>query len=148
MAHRRRAAVDSGLYGRLLQRLALALEEADSASRLGQAVPHELELSGLSAAELQLIHAYLDRDLNWLQGWHAAAQELALLQQQAPQVAKSARMGSRTEPVARSGQTSSTPLSSLRCALCAAPVVWLPGLGAQACSACGSQLFRAEPPVR
>ena len=73
MAHRRRAAVDSGLYGRLLQRLALALEEVDSASRLGQAVPHELELSGLSAAELQLIHAYLDRDLNWLQGWHAVA---------------------------------------------------------------------------
>ena len=29
MAHRRRAAVDSGLYGRLLQRLALALEEID-----------------------------------------------------------------------------------------------------------------------
>lgn len=27
MAHKRRAAVDSGLYGRLLQRLALALEE-------------------------------------------------------------------------------------------------------------------------
>lgn len=147
MAHRQRAAVDSGLYGRLLRRLALALEEADSASRLGQTVPHELELSGLSVAELRLIHAYLDRDLNWLQGWHAAAQELALLQQQAPRVAKSARMGSRTEPVARSSHSSSA-LSSLRCALCAAPVVWLPRLGAQACSACGSQLFRADPPVR
>ena len=148
MAHRRRAAVDSGLYGRLLQRLALALEEVDSASRLGQAVPHELELSGLSAAELQLIHAYLDRDLNWLQGWHAAAQELALLQQQAPRVAKSARMGSRSEPLARSSQSPQVPASSLCCALCAAPVAWLPGLGVQACSAGGSQLFRAEPPVR
>ncbi|OYT95167.1 MAG: hypothetical protein CFE49_14255 [Pseudomonas sp. PGPPP3] len=147
MAHRQRAAVDSGLYGRLLRRLALALEEADSASRLGQTVPHELELSGLSVAELRLIHAYLDRDLNWLQGWHAAAQELALLQQQAPRVAKSARMGSRTELVARSSHSSSA-LSSLCCALCAAPVVWLPGLGAQACSACGSQLFRTDPPVR
>lgn len=144
MAHKRRAAVDSGLYGRLLQRLALALEEADSASRLGQTVPHELELSGLSAAELQLIHAYLDRDLNWLQGWHAAAQELALLQQQAPQVAKSLRMGSRGQPSGRQ----QAPAAALCCAVCAAPVSWLPGLGAQACSACGSALFRAVAPLR
>ena len=74
--------------------------------------------------------------------WH-----LALLQQQAPRVAKSARMGSRSEPLARSSQSQQVPPSSLCCALCAAPVAWLPGLGVQACSACGSQLFRAEPPV-
>ena len=144
MAHEPRAAVDSGLYGRLLQRLALALEEADSAGRLGQALPHELELRGLSAAELQLIHAYLDRDLNWLRGWHTAAQELALLQQQVPRVAKSARLGSRAKPLGRIDRTS-VESSSLCCALCAAPVMWLPSLGAQACGACGSQLFRATP---
>ncbi len=141
MAHRQRAEMDSGLYGRLLQRLALALEEADSAGRLGQAVPHDLELCGLSAAELQLIHAYLDRDLNWLQGWHTAAQELALLQQQVPRVAKSVRLGRRAEPLERA-RVSLEP-SSLCCALCAAPVAWLPNVGAQACAACGSQLFRA-----
>lgn len=144
MAHEQRVALGSGLYSRLLQRLALALEEADSASRLGQTVPHELELRGLSAAELQLIHAYLDRDLNWLRGWHTAAQELVLLQQQVPRVAKSARLGSRAEPVGRTGRTS-VDSSSLCCALCAAPVTWLPSLGAQACGACGSQLFRAVP---
>ena len=77
----------------------------------------------------------------------AQHRQLALLQQQAPRVAKSARMGSRSEPVARSSQSPQVPPSSLCCALCATPVAWLPGLGVQACSACGSQLFRTEPPV-
>ena len=79
MAESRRAEVGGGLYERLLQRLALALQEADTATRLHQAPPDELELSGLTPAELELIRAYLDRDLNWLRGWHAAAEELALI---------------------------------------------------------------------
>lgn len=134
MAHKRRAEADSGLYGRLLQRLALALEEAESAARLGQAVPHELELRGLSAAELQLIQAYLQRDLNWLQGWHAAAQQLAALQQ---------------SPAARAVEAA-LPLAApedhlaLCCALCNTRVA--PGV--QACGACGGQLFRPLKPSR
>lgn len=63
---------------RLLQRLALALDEADTAERLRDEHPTELELRGLSEAEMGLIRAYLDQDLHWLRGWHAAAEELAL----------------------------------------------------------------------
>ena len=74
MAELRRAEIEGGLYERLLQRLALALEEADTATRLRDAPPDELELRGLTPAELELIRAYLDRDLNWLRGWHAAAE--------------------------------------------------------------------------
>lgn len=61
MAESRRAEVGGGLYERLLQRLALALQEADTATRLHQAPPDELELSGLTPAELELIRAYGSR---------------------------------------------------------------------------------------
>ncbi len=84
MAELRRAEAGGGRYARLLPRLALALEEADSASRLHDLPPSELELRGLTPAELELIRAYLDRDLNWLRGWHAAAEELALIEQMPP----------------------------------------------------------------
>ena len=90
MAVARQAERGDGLYGRLLQRLALALEEADTASRLHAEPLRELELDGLSPAELELIRAYLNRDLHWLRGWHAAAEELALIQRQALRSGKAA----------------------------------------------------------
>ncbi len=56
MAELQRASVTGGgLYERLLQRLALALDEADTAERLRDEHPTELELRGLSEAEMGLI---------------------------------------------------------------------------------------------
>jgi hypothetical protein len=131
----------SGLYERLLQRLALALEEADTASRLHAEPRRELELDGLSQAELELIHAYLNRDLHWLRGWHAAAEELALIQRQplrGVKPAASRRVG-KVKPMMKRRQT-------LCCALCGASVSWHRGQDAQACQACGSKLFRSGNP--
>ena len=128
MAESRRAEVGGGLYERLLQRLALALQEADTATRLHQAPPDELELSGLTPAELELIHAYLDRDLNWLRGWHAAAEELALIEQLP-----------RGKPMIKKRQ-------QLCCALCGTVARVQRGEGVLRCSACGSKLFRAGQP--
>ena len=131
----------SGLYERLLQRLALALEEADTASRLQAEPRRELELDGLSQAELELIHAYLNRDLHWLRGWHAAAEELALIQRQplrGVKPAASRRVG-KVKPMMKRRQ-------ALCCALCGASVSWHRGQDAQACHACGSKLFRSGNP--
>jgi hypothetical protein len=139
-----------GLYGRLLQRLALALDEADNASRkpVDSSQEHELELSGLSPAELQLVRAYLDQDLSWLQGWHAAAQELALLEQQSVAVARPGR--SSIKPLHKA-PVRLNPLLKRRqqlcCALCGTAANWLHGQGVQACGSCGSQLFRAGSPL-
>lgn len=56
MAELQRASVTGGgLYERLLQRLALALDEADTAERLRDEHPTELELRGLSEAEMGLM---------------------------------------------------------------------------------------------
>lgn len=131
----------SGLYERLLQRLALALEEADTASRLHAEPRRELELDGLSQAELELIHAYLNRDLHWLRGWHAAAEELALIQRQplrGVKPAASRRVG-KVKPMMKRRQ-------ALCCALCGTSVSWHRGQDAQACQACGSKLFRSGNP--
>ncbi len=144
MVELRRTEGQSGLYGRLLERLALALDEADNVTRQTAKTTHELELSGLSPAELQLVRAYLNQDMSWLQGWHAAAQELALLEQQSAKQAKPARSSIR--PLHK-GAPRVNPLLKRRqqlcCALCGANAIWLRGQGVQACSACGSQLFRA-----
>ncbi len=117
-----------GVYERLLQRLALALDEADSLRGLSDVAPSELELRDLTAAELQLIRAYLERDMSWLRGWHAAAAELAQISR------ASAGMPS---PLAHG------PRLVLCCALCGTLAGWQSGNGVQACKACGSQLFRA-----
>ncbi|VXC81090.1 conserved hypothetical protein [Pseudomonas sp. 8Z] len=131
----------SSLYERLLQRLALALEEAETASRLHAEPRHDLELDGLSTAELELIHAYLNHDLQWLRGWHAAAEELALIQRQPLRAAK---------PVGGVRVTKPKPLikrrQALCCALCGTAVSWHRGQDAQACLACGSKLFRSGNP--
>ncbi|MDO9322076.1 MAG: hypothetical protein Q7U01_10635 [Pseudomonas sp.] len=147
MVELRRTEVPEGLYGRLLQRLALALDEADSISRKPVETGHELELSGLSPAELQLVRAYLDQDLSWLQGWHAAAQELALLEQQS---AQAARLGRSSIKPPHKAPVRLNPLLKRRqqlcCALCGTAANWLHGSGVQACGSCGSQLFRAGSP--
>ncbi len=144
MVELRRAESQGGLYGRLLERLALALDEADSAAGPATTAIDELELSGLSPAELQLVRAYLNQDMSWLQGWHAAAQELALLEQQSSKRAKPARSSIR--PLHKDAPRVNPLLKrrqQLCCALCGANAIWLRGQGVQACSACGSQLFRA-----
>ena len=143
MKRSRTETADAGPYGHLLQRLALALEEADSAVRMHAAPPAELELSGLTPAELALIRAYVERDLPWLRGWHAAAEELV-------QVDNSS---SRAEPANRLPVKAleRRPLLARRrqllcCAICGAAADWKSGLGVQACKTCGSQLFRAGNP--
>jgi hypothetical protein len=147
MAESRRAEVGGGLYERLLQRLALALQEADTATRLHQAPPDELELSGLTPAELELIHAYLDRDLNWLRGWHAAAEELALIEQLPAASKPVSKLPARaaSKPVPR-GKPMIKKRQQLCCALCGTVAQVQRGEGVLPCSACGSKLFRAGQP--
>ncbi|UVE17180.1 hypothetical protein NVV93_16580 [Pseudomonas sp. LS44] len=147
MSELRRAEGGGGLYERLLHRLALALDEADSAERLRNESPGELELQGLSPAEVELIQAYMAHDLRWLSGWHAAAEELALIERKPLRPAKSLRNGQhptirvpgRVKPLARRHQC-------LSCALCGTPADWRPGQGIRGCAVCGSRLFRASSP--
>ena len=147
MAELRRAEVGGGLYDRLLQRLALALQEADTATRLHQAPPDELELSGLTPAELELIRAYLDRDLNWLRGWHAAAEELALIEQLPAASKPVSKLPARaaSKPLPR-GKPMIKKRQQLCCALCGTVARVQRGEGVLPCSACGSKLFRAGQP--
>ena len=60
-------------YAQLLLRLSVALAEADSVAHLGDEPPGEMDVRGLSAAELALITAYLARNQDWLKDWHATA---------------------------------------------------------------------------
>ncbi|GAC1034659.1 hypothetical protein thsps21_54880 [Pseudomonas sp. No.21] len=146
MGEMRRAESASGLYERLLHRLALALDEADTAIRLRDEDPRELELKGLSPAELELIRAYLDNDLHWLRGWHAAAEELALIEQQ-PAKSKLTRTAAKTPAASpRVAKPLFKRRQQLVCALCGAAASWQRGQGVQACPACGSQLFRTGNP--
>lgn len=146
MAELRRTGTSGGLYERLLQRLALALDEADSLSGLSAEPPLELELRDLTAAEMELIRAYLNRDLNWLRGWHAAAQEMAQIEQlPAPRKvgrtahAALAQLPSKVKPLLKRRV-------QLCCALCGTLAGWQAGHGVKACKTCGSQLFRASNP--
>lgn len=152
MVESRRSEPAGGLYERLLQRLALALDEAESARRLRDVEPQLVELKGLTNAEMELIQAYLERDLHWLQGWHAAAAELEQLEHQSLRQARSAGVrGSGKQPRPAPGKL--TPLKpglkrrqQLCCAMCGTQVPWLRGQGVTPCPACGSQLFRASTP--
>ncbi|MFC5697809.1 hypothetical protein ACFPU0_19890 [Pseudomonas sp. GCM10022186] len=143
MAELRRTDSGNGLYERLLHRLALALDEADTAVRLRDEEPRELELKGLTPAEMELIRAYLDRDMRWLRGWHAAAEELAAIEE-LPR--RSARVERGPD---RSFALKSKPMFKRRqlcCAMCGTPAIWQRGQGVQACMSCGSQLFRTSNP--
>lgn len=140
MAELHRASVSgSGLYERLLHRLELALDEADTAERLRDEHPEELELRGLSGAEMELIRAYLNQDVNWLRGWHAAAEELALLERGSGKGTRAPRLN---------GNASKPRLThrhlQLLCALCGTPVAWSRSQGVMPCTSCGSQLFRGS----
>src|SRR5213080_3107934 len=61
MAELQQAATKPELYERLINRLGLALDVANTAVRLRDEAPAELELRGLSPAEFELIEAYLDK---------------------------------------------------------------------------------------
>jgi len=60
MVESQRYVMKPELYERLIARLGLALDAASTAVRLRDEQPVELELRGLSHAELELIRAYLD----------------------------------------------------------------------------------------
>lgn len=137
-----RQAEEGNLYGRVLQRLTLALEEAERTTNGDASLATELEVGGLTPAEFDLIRAYLQQDSQWLSGWHAAAEEQAQLVRQATRPAL--RNVLRHHPGKRCKQTPLALQQAMSCALCGASVNWPEGAGAVACSACGSQLLRAR----
>ncbi len=61
MAELQRRVTKSEVYERLIDRLSVALDSARTAVRLRDERPVELELRGLSRAELELINVYLNR---------------------------------------------------------------------------------------
>ena len=61
MAELQRSATTSQVYERLIDRLSVALDSAKTAVQLRDERPVELELRGLSHAELELINLYLNR---------------------------------------------------------------------------------------
>ncbi|GAB6388358.1 hypothetical protein [Stutzerimonas marianensis] len=131
---------EGNLYGRVLQRLSLALEEAERAE--GASAPTELEVAGLTPAEFDLIRAYLQQDAQWLSGWHAAAEEQAQMVRQTSRPAL--RNVLRQHSAKRCKQSPPALQQAMSCALCGTPVRWPEGPGSVACGACGSQLLRAR----
>lgn len=129
---------EGNLYGRVLQRLTSALKEAER----DKEDPTDLEVRGLTAAEFELIRAYLQQDSQWLSGWHAAAEEQAQLARNANRPAL--RSALRQVPGKRSRQLPFAMQQTLSCALCGASVHWPKGPGPATCGACGSQLLRAR----
>ena len=61
MAESQRKERKAEVYERLIDRLSVALDSAKTAVRLRNERPAELELRGLSRAELELINVYLNR---------------------------------------------------------------------------------------
>ena len=61
MAELQRSAPTSQVYERLIDRLNVALDSANTAVQLRDERPVELELRGLSHAEMELINLYLNR---------------------------------------------------------------------------------------
>ena len=61
MAELQRSVATSQVYKRLIDRLSMALDSAKTAVVLRDERPVELELRGLSHAELELINLYLNR---------------------------------------------------------------------------------------
>ncbi len=133
---------DSSLYARVLQRLSSALQEAERATSADADGAGELEVRGLTPAEFELICAYLQRDSQWLSGWHAAAEEQAHLSRQALRPA--VRSVSRQRHGAHGRHAPLALQQTLSCALCNAEVSWPEGAGPAACHVCGSQLLRAR----
>ena len=61
MAELQRNVAKAEVYERLIDRLSVALDSAKTAVQLRDERPVELELRGLSHAELELINLYLNR---------------------------------------------------------------------------------------
>lgn len=75
-------AINSEVFERLIDRLSVALGSAKTAVRLRNRRPAELELRGLSRAELELINVYLNRI------GREADEQGSGTEQKAPQTAK------------------------------------------------------------
>ncbi|OHC11778.1 MAG: hypothetical protein A2002_05115 [Pseudomonadales bacterium GWC1_66_9] len=127
-----------GLYRRLIERVACALAGAEGARWRGGPESVVLELHDLSPAERALIRAWLRRDLQWLRGWQAAAEELALIERQ--ERAASVFVPERC-PVAPV-RIRSLRHGQLFCALCGRAVRWRRAGCVAACPVCTSRLFR------
>ncbi|MFC3608650.1 hypothetical protein [Stutzerimonas tarimensis] len=127
-----RQADNENLYERVLERVALALAQADGRV--------ELDVHGLTPAELALIQAYLSQDAQWLSGWHAAAREHALMNRQS--LRASVRPGG---PLRRSPRLRGKAAAmQLDCALCGCEVRLPDHAGVASCPSCGSELMRAR----
>lgn len=127
-----------GLYRRLIERIACALAGVEAARWRGGAEPAVLELHDLSPAERALIRAWLRQDVQWLRGWQAAAEELALIERQ-EHAARSLLAKGRP-----AGPPRPRPLrhAHLLCALCGRAVRWRRAGSLAACPVCASRLFR------
>lgn len=132
---------EGNLYGRVLQRLTLALEEAERTASADGDTGSELEVGGLTPAEFELIRAYLQQDAQWLSGWHAAAEEQAQMERQA---ARPTLRAVRQHPGKACKQAPLALKQVLTCAICCATVSWPDIAGPAACTSCGSQLLRAR----
>ncbi len=135
---------DDGLYGHVLQQLSMALAGASPEQADDELA--ELEIHGLSPAEVELIHAWLRHDWQWLAGWHAAARQQAQLARRPAAVLKKRLPAS---PPGRLGRERNPPLShGLSCAICGSQADWLVRPGLVICPVCGSQLMRVRASAR
>ena len=127
-----------GLYRRLIERIACALSGAEATRWRGAAEPAVLELHDLSPAERALIRAWLRQDVQWLRGWQAAAEELALIERQERAVRGLIPKGRPVAPARI------RPLrhAHLCCALCGRVMRWRRTGKVSACPVCASRLFR------
>lgn len=120
-----------GLYERLLERVAHALEDADDLSAKGGVAPAEVDLEGLSAEEVAWLRAFVQRDLQWLRGWHAAARRMRAMSLAQAEAEPPKELVDGGEPF------------GLVCALCETTLIQQPRKGVEPCPSCGSRLFRA-----
>lgn len=124
---------DTGIYERLLQRLATALDEAENLAVVVQQPQQDLELRDVTPSEMRLIRAYLERErssVGPVQTSVEAQRTLPTREQQQPVPAELAcAYAEQAKPAAAS------------CAVCGATRHWQPSQGVQLCQGCGSQLF-------
>ena len=84
MAKSQFSAAKTEVYERLINRLCVALDSVKTASQLRDERPVELELRGLSRAELELINAYLKQSEHGAEVGSQGGSKV----QETPQVAK------------------------------------------------------------
>ncbi|MBB3102528.1 hypothetical protein [Azomonas macrocytogenes] len=126
----------AGLYGHVLQQLSLALTQSERDGHANE--EGELDVNGLSAAEIGLLQAYLRGDAQWLSGWHAAARQHALISRRLQDA------DAMLPPAPHRQQEPLLEQHILECALCGSPVDWPKESGEAICPTCGSQLLRAR----